>query len=46
MLIDWVVVLFHIQIQVGVGEFPIHIMPQGAIWSSINVNILEGKMGI
>jgi hypothetical protein len=45
MLIDWVVVVeLSIHIQVGVGWLPVHTVPQGAIWSSVRVNVQEGKM--
>jgi hypothetical protein len=29
-----------------VGGFPVHSVPQGAIWSSVYVNVQEGKMAI
>jgi len=35
-----------IQLQVDVDKFPVHTVPQGAIWSSVYVNIQEGKMAI
>jgi hypothetical protein len=45
MLTDGVVVWLNIQMQVGVGEFHVHSVPQGAIWSSVNVSIQENKGG-
>jgi hypothetical protein len=43
MLIGLVVVHLNIQIQAGVGEIPVHSVPQGAIWSSVYVSVQEGK---
>jgi len=46
MLTSWVVVGLSIQIQVGVGGLPVHIVTQGAIWSSVYVHVHEGKVVI
>jgi len=45
-LIGWVVVQLCIQIQVGMGGFPVYPVPQEAIWSSVYANIQERKVAI
>jgi hypothetical protein len=44
MLIGQVVVQLSIQIQVDVIGLPIHNVPQAAIWSSVYVDVQEGKV--
>jgi len=46
MLIGWVVVWLCIQKQVGVGGFPVHPVPQGAMRPSVYANIQKGKMAV
>jgi len=40
------VVWLSIQIQVDVGGFPVCSVPQGAIWSSVDVVNQEGKVAV
>jgi hypothetical protein len=43
MLIGYVVLQLSIQIQVDVGELPVHTVPQGTICSFVYINVQEGR---